>query len=327
MMPVSNNSSLIRRVLPTLVAVFTQESRYLPNIVWEKKCFIHNCFRLYELIFWRRAGVRPEMSAIRNNSGKVFYAFHTLESALVHFEGLVRKFFKEFKIIPFKVYIPQIATPQGIMFPSPYLFAIALGTTANNYAASGTQNRISFTATGSDRISVATVFAGGGDLVTSYQVNAVSGTQVTKENGIGGNNWGYMYYFIAPSASAVNHDINSSASNDTDFNIISYSGAKQTGQMDSFAIGTATGNLTLSTTVVASNCWLISWGRNTAAGLPAAGTGTTLRVSGTYHRTGDSNGTVGTGAQTMQWTNATGTTVGIIASIAPVPFLPGIIMS
>ena len=126
-----------------------------------------------------------------------------------------------------------------------------------------------------------------------------------------------MYYFIAPNTTAVNHDINSSASNDTDHHIVSYSGAKQSGQMDSFATGTATGNLTLSTTVVATDCWLISWGRNSVIGPPGAGTGTTQRVAGTYHRTGDSNGTVGTGAQTMQWTNATGTTVGIIASIAP----------
>lgn len=104
----------------------------------------------------------------------------------------------------------------------------------------------------------------------------------------------------------------------------SYTGVSQ-GGLDSFSsFGSAGGSEaspgTQSTTVVASNCWLVG---NHANGNTAstAGAGTTQRgtvTSGINFYGLDSNGTVGTGSQSLQvtWTgnNSNGF---IVASIAP----------
>lgn len=101
---------------------------------------------------------------------------------------------------------------------------------------------------------------------------------------------------------------------------VSYSGASLTGQPDSSNANTVTSttSLTISTTVVASNCWLVMWDVNANAAL-IAGTGTTQRGGETSGRKFfDSNGTVGTGSQSLQctWTGSFNAG-GIIASIKP----------
>ncbi|MEK9206858.1 MAG: hypothetical protein AAB922_00095, partial [Patescibacteria group bacterium] len=81
----------------------------------------------------------------------------------------------------------------------------------------------------------------------------------------------------------------------------SYTGSKQTGQPDAATTNTATSvtSITTSVTVVASNCWLIMAFDNNAE-VPTAGAGTTIRQAGSdASGLADSNGTVGTGSQSL----------------------------
>lgn len=189
------------------------------------------------------------------------------------------------------------------------------GGTTNAYGPATITHNIA--ATSADSIAMIVVFKDSGDTVTGVTVGGNAATYVGKQN-LTGDQWGYIYYYLNPPTSSTAYTATASASGSYwDISVDIYSGAKQSGQMDSSATGTATGNLTFSTTVVASNCWLFSYARNAVIGVPAAGTGTTSRTATTLYRTGDSNGVVGTGAQTMQYTAATGTTAGIIVSIAP----------
>jgi len=126
---------------------------------WSNKSFTHNLFRLFEMIFGRKHGIRPEMSAHASIDEKgihVTYACHTFEAVCALTEQYIREYIASWKFVPFKVYIPILITPQGIpVFASPYLFAIAWvasGNTGNNEGV--TPWSFSFTNTGSNMTDV-----------------------------------------------------------------------------------------------------------------------------------------------------------------------------
>lgn len=99
-----------------------------------------------------------------------------------------------------------------------------------------------------------------------------------------------------------------------------YTGAKQTGQPDSSATSalTAGTSFTQSTTVVAANSWMVCVAGANSGGL-AASTGSTLRgaILNTFFAQFDSDGTVGTGSQSMIQTMTSGLRTGIIVSFSP----------
>ena len=175
--------------------------------------------------------------------------------------------------------------------------------------------------TGSDKIGVVHVQtnSASGDVVTgiTWAGNAMTRISVRAS----GNQYLYAYYILAPS-SLPSIVITCSTNS---FGIYShaayYTGVKQTGQPDSSATGSATGNLTLTTTTVADNSWKISLARNVIAGVPNAGTGTTIREGGGAYAIGSGDGNADVtpaGSTSMQWTTGSGTTWGIIYSVAPV---------
>ena len=100
-----------------------------------------------------------------------------------------------------------------------------------------------------------------------------------------------------------------------------YSGAKQTSQPDSHADATGTGahTVTGTTTVVAANCWLVMGGGGTNGGPLTAGAGSTLRAVDSGQETAlvDSNGIVGTGAQSLVINAPSGGLAWNIISLAP----------
>lgn len=101
---------------------------------------------------------------------------------------------------------------------------------------------------------------------------------------------------------------------------VSYTGAKQTGQPDSQNKGTATGNVTVATTVLAANSWIVGYGSNDNDQVLSAGSGFTLRLANSGDPSMamfDSNGTVATGSVSST-INAAGNTTGlIVASFSP----------
>lgn len=161
------------------------------------------------------------------------------------------------------------------------------------------------------------------DYLTGITYNGVALTAIDKSIQVF-NYAAYLYYLIAPATGANNIVVTMSNSSTFSATAVSYTGCHQTTPIDSSNKGnTASGtSLTVSTTVVAANCWLS--GMAASGGLLSAGTGTTMRRQNTgfpWFTLGsiDSNGTVSAGAQSLQvtlgWTDNIHM---ILASLLPV---------
>lgn len=108
----------------------------------------------------------------------------------------------------------------------------------------------------------------------------------------------------------------------------SYNGVLQSGFPDSSnKLANQVSPSAISTTVVASSCWLIG-GANTDGGGTVSGSLTTRQSSSSYSIANyscliqDSNSTVGTNSQSITWT-CTSNIDSYIISLAPVPDIPG----
>lgn len=202
--------------------------------------------------------------------------------------------------------------------------ALDLASTISAQAAT-TSLTFAHTCTGSDRI----LFVYAGNIVASPNITGVTynGVAMTEVGHAAtqSNEFTYLWVLVAPATGANNVVITANASSKIAGGAISYTGAKQSAQPDSFntGVGVAATTLTVSTTVVASGCWLVGAG-STGNGTIAAGTGMTQRANragdGTFDAaiTGDSNGTVATGSQSLQITNGGADSIGlVVASFAP----------
>lgn len=231
-------------ILPGVMSIATQHPRYLPEIEWSDKSITHNVFRVYEMLFWRRYGIRAEMTAI---PGRQF--FHSFESACAYAESRIRGLVPA----PVKIWIPQLATPMGGFIPqSPFLFAIAFDAAANGGTAGSSW---SHTCTGSNRV----IFAANTSLQSvgtpSATYAAVSLTQVNQATTGPANYRQNLFYLAAPTTGANTLALGGSnrigASS-------SYSGASQTGIPDNSNTGSnSTTSLTIATTTIADNCWVV----------------------------------------------------------------------
>jgi hypothetical protein len=315
------------RLLPELIARITRQPRYKPDVVWSDSSYTHNVFRFFELLFWRKFGIRPELSSRHYFDGSRWiteYKCHSFESVFALTETYIRQLFSAKVAIPIRVWIPLLQTPFGPIPASPYLLAIAFDATALKTATSGVSSITwSHTVTGSNNILFGThsESAETSDKYVSFTYNGTGMTQVGTRGFCTGGGFGGMSLLINPSTGANNLVYTKS---DTTTNMegasASYSGAAQSGQPDSSNTDNSdstTTNYSLSTTVVASNCWLILYTINNASA-PTAGTGTTNRqtTSSGACALGDSNATVGTGSQALAETR-NAKWYGVIASFAP----------
>ena len=201
--------------------------------------------------------------------------------------------------------------------------ALALDSSAIASFAVGTTRTWSHTCTGSTLILVVSSYnATGLDHTTGVTYNGVA---MTKINSIAGTpaiiSAVSMWYLVNPATGANNVVVTSSASDNQAGTSESFTGAAQSGQMDSNATGNnsqlSAGTFTLPTTVVASNCWLVMGAIGDSA-TPTAGGGTTIRQSsGSGFATGDSNATVSTGSQSLAFAGMGANARGVIASIVP----------
>ena len=181
----------------------------------------------------------------------------------------------------------------------------------------GTTLTWSHTCTGTNLILVVGATKTSND-ITGITYNSVALTAGPNQAPTAGNEGAQLWFLVNPSTGANNIVITASTTRLTGV-AVSYTGAKQTGQPDSSNTGSAASatSLSVSTTVVASNCWLVMMTDTSAAGT-SAGTGTTLREAASDGSDlWDSNGTVGTGAQALAINATSGNLVGAIMSIAP----------
>lgn len=154
------------------------------------------------------------------------------------------------------------------------------------------------------------------DNLTGVTFNSVAMTLINKIQ-YPGDRWIYLYGLANPASGT--HNIVASGLTFCELSAISYSGAAQTGIPDSTATASVTSvsSIALTTTVVAANCWLV--GLEYGGTSKSVGAGTTARGTITVNpSTMDSNGTVGTGASSLNVNMGAGSTaVGLVASIAP----------
>lgn len=155
--------------------------------------------------------------------------------------------------------------------------AIAFDAQSASGFSGGTTLTWSHTCSGSDRILIVGVYDGLNN-VTGVTYNGTSLTacgNLAMSGGASGQNI-RLFYLINPSTGANNCVVSASASGSLYGTGMSYTGAKQTGQPDSQNTGgsASTTSLTVNTTTVADNSWLVGFGYGQTA---SAGTGTTFR--------------------------------------------------
>jgi hypothetical protein len=199
--------------------------------------------------------------------------------------------------------------------------AIAYDNSTNGGSTFAASLTYSHTTSGSDRFLVVATYDEVG--ATSFIAGVTyAGVSMTKEATIRcpSDRITCLWKLHAPASGANNVVITSTGGSIViGSDAASYTGAAQTGQPDSSATNTATAanSLTVSTTVVASNCWLVGFfKKNSGGAFDSAGAGTTARVNTAGLMMADSNGTVGTGSQSLIANYVSGNFSGIIMSIA-----------
>lgn len=277
-----------RDILPVLMVIFTCHDRYLPEIEWSDKSWTHNVFRVYELIFSRRNGIRHEMTTLSEN-GKTTHVCHSIESVFAMGELHIRELFKSLKFKPFKIYIPVLQTPQGFpILSSPYLFAIAYDTSID-VQINPASHTVSFTTSGSDRYLLVGSLKQSSHWFTAFTYAGTGMTEIgTKQFYSAAGEYNQTWSLLNPATGTNNIVGTESASGTEGIIAISYSGV-DTSALDTSNIAssaTAT-NITNTMTTTADNCWLVGYFR--FAGTISAGSNTTLRRSASNINVGDTN--------------------------------------
>jgi sugar (pentulose or hexulose) kinase len=213
--------------------------------------------------------------------------------------------------------------------------AIAVDSTSSGRSPSGTSaHSWDHTCSGSDRLLIVGIMAppdSGSYNVTNVTYNGVSMTKLGTQIKVSGGTadwWISLYGLLAPATGT--NTVSFTSSNSLAACAVSYTGVSQSGLPDSSnqanSGGSNVSTFTLSTTVSASNCWLVAAfrGFNQETVIWNGGAGTTKRVGslgGTnpYFHIIDSNGTVGTGSQSLIMDRSSGSERcgGVIISIAP----------
>lgn len=244
---------------------------------WSKTLWVHNIFRVYEIVFGRRIGVRLSMAANKNE--QIAFCF---EAQCALFETYIRSLFK--KMQPRIVLLPQLqlaayGRQYGI---TPYRFAIAFGAAAGagSPPKTATFTTLTLTTSGSN-ISVA---HGGG-------MNAASTTSPTaKFNGVASTtgsinqnttSWGFIFYNTAVSAgTSLVAEFDDSVATEWAVNIVSLTGTAASPSSPGANSGHATSTApSIAVTTTAPNSFVVTscWSTNGTFGTTTTGTNQTSR--------------------------------------------------
>lgn len=260
----------MKYILPVMLHLLTGKARQQEKIVWSSKSWVHNIFRFYELLFWRRIGIRAELTSIYVSEGGrdlVYYQFHSFEALCAHIETRIREALRRFDVralIPVRVVWLQPAGVPGAM-PMPYLFAIAHDVDATSITSgfAGTVTKTwSHTVTGTNPLIVGLFDAwqdvGGTGTVTAASYNSVAETKI---DGIASVSMrSETWYLKAPATGANTQSTTFTGNHDAiKFATSSYTGVDQTAPLDAHNTATGTtGNPTISVTTVAANTVVIA---------------------------------------------------------------------
>lgn len=319
------------RLLPNLFALITRKDRYRVDIEWSNKSWVHNIFRVYELIFWRRFGIRAEsasyVTAYQGGSQEKLYELYTFEATCAHIETLIREFFKihwlDIRVTHLQFAFP-VNTPE---LRIPWIsFAIALDATSTGTSTSTSPVTISHTITGSNTILITSgeSFSLGSTTISTPTYNSVSENLLDTTKTVGTNGLVGLWYLLNPTTGA--NTVSMAFGGSTPFGCIgsvSWSGVSQTGQPDAVQGATGTSNNPSTTiTTVADNSWVAGvLGYFSVSTATAGLTSRSAYVTRTSTKANleDTNGPkTPAGNQTVNWTITSPGTWGITAaSFAP----------
>lgn len=281
------------KVLPVLMAKLSGKPRYRPEIIWSKKSWVHNVFRLYELIFWRRVGIRAESSTSlgvdEHGRKTVKHEFYTYEALFAHIEILIRRALSRewisVEITSWQFALP--AQPGSIRIPH-LTFAIALDASATGSASVTSPITWSHTVTGSNPLIAIGGGAGGVSTQANFTAASYNSVAATKADSqqltTAGNVDEVSLWFLgSPStgANTVSMTATLGSSPGLGGNSTSYTGAQSGSTKDASGKTTATtsGDKTFTVTTVADNCWIHAVGIARAASGPTLAADQTSRGS------------------------------------------------
>lgn len=293
----------------------TRTERYRVSIEWNPNCWTHNIFRVFELLFGRKYGIRAEISlrAWKNQYGqKTIYAAHSFEGACALTEQAIRQILKFKVLIPVRIWIPVLRTPQGMpVFASPYLFAIAFDAKGRNSGILTSSVTIAgfVTASGSDLKMLGSVI-----LNNTIATPTVTLTYNTIAASLLVNSQESIHIFDLPAPATGSHDVvaTSSETNDIYVDVATYSGVDQTlitgSAIASCTTATCGGggtntSISLTVTPIAANDWLFGSAQAVLGTNVTSGTNFVPFTASPFTG-GDSNGIASSATQTFVTTPA-----------------------
>lgn len=295
------------KILPYILVILTRAERYKPEFSWSN-LWVVNLFRVYESIFWRKYGIRPE-GATYSIDDKIYTYSYTLESYLANIEVIVRSLLKRnfgFSIVR----IPQMQlaglSRGGI---SPYRFAIAYDNSLASSTGSTTSPvTLSYVVTGSNTA----IFVGYSisviSTMTGITYDSAALAQIQSDFIVTGPGEFLGMWYLSNCNTGTKDIVYTFSSGNLDYRgAASYSGVNP-GAVDGSdgAAVIGAGNDVSTITPSATNCWHMMVCNCQNASL-AAGSGTTERAQNlNAFAFFDSNGTVTAGSpNTITATNTT----------------------
>ena len=302
----------LERLFPAMLVSFTGASRRKVQLgtdfEWSSNCLTHNLFRVFELIFWRRDGIRIESSCevlLENGKTYVSYKFYTWESLIAHTESLLRKLLVfpkfSFEIIQY----PRLVTSTGQEFSwGRYIdFAIAFDATAEGFTGGGAGTTVTYsqTCTGSNLILIA--HFGILDAGTTTTGATYAAAAMTELNEATLTVSCAQYQKIAP-ATGANNVVGTRSSNSASgyrSSCASYTGCDQTQTAQDTGTNTAAATTSIGVTITATPAgWFVGAAQDDTTGVAASVTNGTIRGANSYITTADSNADV-SGSTTLTW--------------------------
>src|SRR5258708_3994341 len=224
----------------------TKTRRYRPEILWSQKSWTHNIFRSYEYVFGRAEGIRRESSvAVITEHGRYveYIQVFTFEACCAYIETYIRAFLQR-NFLPLRLITVNFIRVDGTHIQMPWMtFAIAfdasaVGTTTATSPITGTH-----TCTGSNLM----LAVGSGNTATSPTISTPTYSSVSMSL-VGAQqtnvaNMAAMYFLVAPATGANTVSIAFGGTTpDCNYNSVSYSGVKQSGQPDASGGNTGAGS-------------------------------------------------------------------------------------
>lgn len=308
------------RILHKLMVDITRHPREIVTLgidfEWSAKSWTHNIFRVYELIFGRRAGIRIE--GVSDSEGFVYS--YSWENLFAVYESLVRSLFTlpKFSI----VYLPQLQlaglTRDNV---TPFRFAIAFDTSALSTETNNTGQSWSHTCTGSNLILSAfdTAESTTTDPYTNMTYNSVAMTVGNSKAST--NRFLKAWYLISPATGAntvqptLSSQFNQGASS-------SFTGVKQSTIDNTASASGITGSsptFTIVPNTAGNTCWVTNAFTDDNGSTFTLSGGTKRQQGSAPMALGDSAGTVSSAGVTLTWTvSPSGNWAGVIMSMAPV---------